>query len=199
MPARGHYDRETVYGVFDEALICHVAFVAREQPFAVPTIHARIDDDLYLHGAPASRMLKTLAEAVPVCITATLVDGLVLARSAFHHSMNYRSALAFGRAVAVADRDEKLRAFEAMTDRLSPGRWHDTRRPTLKELDSTSVLKLSIEEASAKIRVGPPIDDAADCDLSHWAGVVPLRLERGRPEPAPDLRPGIELPGYLRP
>jgi len=197
LPARGTYERAAVHGVFDEALICHVAFAARQQPFAVPTIHARLGDDLYLHGAPASRMLKTLAGGVPVCVTATLVDGLVLARSAFHHSMNYRSAMAFGRAVAVADRKEKLRAFAAMTDRVSPGRWNDTRRPTDKELDSTSVLRLAIEEASAKVRSGPPIDDAADCDLAHWAGVVPVRLERGSPEPAPDLRPGIDVPDYL--
>ncbi len=195
---RGRYDRATVYSILDEGLICHVAFQVNDQPFAIPTIHVRIDDSLYLHGSTANRMLEALSEGAPACVTVTLIDGLVLARSAFHHSMNYRSVTVFGRASAVEDSSEKLRAFEALVERLMPGRWSDTRQPTPEEMQATTVIHLPIDEASAKVRTGDPVDDEADHALPHWAGVVPLSLRSACPVPAADLREEIEIPAYLR-
>jgi nitroimidazol reductase NimA-like FMN-containing flavoprotein (pyridoxamine 5'-phosphate oxidase superfamily) len=192
LPARGRFDRETVYSILDEALICHVGFVADGQPFVIPTIHARVEDKLYVHGSAASRMLRTLEKAVPVCLTATLLDGLVLARSAFHHSMNYRSAVVLGEAQAVTDPKEKWDALEAIVEHVAPGRWAEAREPNAKEMAGTLVLRLPIEEASAKVRTGPPIDDEEDYALEVWAGVLPLRLVPGTPlaDPrVPDGRP----------
>jgi nitroimidazol reductase NimA-like FMN-containing flavoprotein (pyridoxamine 5'-phosphate oxidase superfamily) len=192
LPARGRFDRATVYSILDEALICHVGFVADGQPFVIPTIHARVEDKLYVHGSAASRMLRTLEKAVPVCLTATLLDGLVLARSAFHHSMNYRSAVVLGEAQAVTDPKEKWDALEAIVEHVAPGRWAEAREPNAKEMAGTLVLRLPIEEASAKVRTGPPIDDEEDYALEVWAGVLPLRLVPGTPlaDPrVPDGRP----------
>lgn len=198
LPARGVYDRETVYAILDEGLVCHVGFVFDGQPFVIPTGYCRIGDVLYIHGSAASRMLKTLSGGVPVCVTITLLDGLVLARSAFHHSMNYRSAVVLGTARLVSEADEKSRALAAIVEHIVPGRGADARGPNASELAATSVLALPIEEASAKVRTGPPLDDAEDIALPVWAGVLPLRMV---PQPVvddPTLRAGIEAPGYAR-
>lgn len=196
-PDRGRYDREFVHQVLDEALICHVGFALDGQPFVIPTIHARVDETLYLHGSVGSRMMKTAASGAPICVTVTIVDGLVLARSAFHHSMNYRSALVIGTARAITDRSEKLIASEAISEHIWRGRWDDTRHPNELELRKTSFVALDLKEASAKTRSGPPGDDEADYGLSHWAGVVPVVTEMLRPEDDPLLGDGIPLPPYL--
>jgi uncharacterized protein len=192
---RGLYDRATVADILDEALICHVGFAVDGRPWVFPTVHARIDDRLYLHGATANFGLQTLASGVEACVTATLVDGLVLARSAFHHSVNYRSVMVFGRAEAVRDEEEKRLAVTAIVEHAVPGRSADSRPPTTSELRSTVVVSLPIEEASAKIREGGPVDDPTDLDLPHWAGVLPLHLVPG--PPAPDVS-GQRVPAYLR-
>ncbi len=181
LPARGAYDRETIYAILDEAFICHVGFVSDGQPYVIPTGFARVGDDLYIHGSSASRMLRDLSQGIEVCVTVTLVDGLVLARSAFHHSINYRSVVVLGRAELVEDSDEKNRALEAFTEHVIPGRWPEIRWPSELELKATSVLKLPIEEASAKIRTGGPKDDLEDYAMDIWAGVLPLRLEKSDP------------------
>jgi uncharacterized protein len=190
LPARGRFDRETVNAVLDEALVCHVGFVSEGQPFVIPTIHARVGERVYVHGSAASRMLKTLEGGLPVCLTATLVDGLVLARSAFHHSMNYRSVVVLGDAQAVRDAAEKWDALHAIVEHVAPGRWSEVREPSEKELAATLVLRLPIEEASAKVRTGPPLDDDEDYTLDVWAGVLPLRLLAGAPEADPRLPAG---------
>jgi len=203
LPARGHFDRATVNAILDEALVCHVGFVSEGQPFVIPTIHARVGDQVFVHGSAASRMLKTLQGGVPVCLTATLVDGLVLARSAFHHSMNYRSVVVLGDAEAVTDDGEKWDALHAIVEHVAPGRWGEVREPNAKELAGTLVLRLPIEEASAKVRTGPPLDDEEDYALECWAGVLPLRLTPGTPVPDPRMPEGRALPpsvvGYARP
>lgn len=191
VPKRGRYDRETIDAILDEALFCHVGFVVDDRPYVIPTIHARVGDVLYVHGAVASRMLKTLAEGVPVCVTVTLLDGLVLARSAFHHSMNYRSAVVLGTARRVTDRDEALRALRALVEHVVPGRSDEVRGPDQKELDATAVLAIAIDEASAKVRAGGPVDDPEDMALGCWAGVLPLALHVGAPVPDVALAPGI--------
>jgi len=192
-PERGVYEREAIAAILDEALICHVGFVVDAQPFVIPTIHARAGDVLYLHGSPASRMLRTLSEGVDVCVTATLLDGLVLARSVYNHSMNYRSAVVLGRARVLDDAVEKLVALEAIVEHVVPGRWEDARQPNKKELAATNVLALGLDEASAKIRTGPPKDFDDDVELPIWAGVIPLRLVAGTAEAASD---GLPLPKY---
>ena len=184
---RASYDRSVVNGVLDESLICHVGFAVDGRPFVIPTIHARVDDQLYLHGAPANHMLNSLRGGIEACVTATLVDGLVLARSAFHHSLNYRSVCVFGWANAVTDRAEKVAALDALVEHVVPGRSAGVRSPSEKELSGTLVLRLPIDEASAKVRTGPPIDDQEDIGLDVWAGVVPLRIITDTPIPAPDL------------
>lgn len=194
---RGQYNKETIYAIVDEAKICHVGFTADEQPYVIPTIHARHENMLYLHGAKASRMLKHIAAGNPVCIAVTLLDGLVLARSVFHHSMNYRSVVLFGTGTLVADDAEKLHALEILTNKLVAGRWDDARQPTLKEMNATSVVALSLESASAKIRVGAPSDDEEDYALPIWAGVLPLRQQALALEPDPKLNAGIPVPDYL--
>ena len=198
LPKRGVYDRETVYAILDEGLVCHVGFSVDGQPYVIPTAYCRIGDVLYVHGSAASRMLKALAGGVPACVTVTLLDGLVLARSAFHHSMNYRSAVVLGTARLVTAADEKSRALEAIVEHIVPGRGADARPPSANELLATSVLALPIEEGSAKVRTGPPLDDPEDMGLDVWAGVVPLRLS---PQPLvsdPTLREGIAAPAYAR-
>jgi nitroimidazol reductase NimA-like FMN-containing flavoprotein (pyridoxamine 5'-phosphate oxidase superfamily) len=182
-PERGEYDRATIDAILDEALICHVGFVVDGQPFVIPTTHARDGDVLYLHGSPASRMLRTLKEGVDVCVTATLLDGLVLARSVYNHSMNYRSAVVLGRAHEVAETTAKLHAMECVVEHLVPGRWAEARRPNDGEIKGTTILSVALDEASAKIRTGPPKDFDEDMSLPVWAGVIPLDLRRGRPYP----------------
>jgi len=198
LPKRGHFDRESVYGILDEGFICHVGFAPQGQPFVIPTGYARADDTLYIHGSQASRMLRTLADGVDACVTVTIIDGLVLARSAFHHSMNYRSVVIFGRATLVEDREEKNAALLALSEQIIRGRWADVREPTELELKATTVLRLPLIEASAKIRTGPPIDDEEDYAMNVWAGVVPLKLVAGEPINDPRLPDGIEVPEYAR-
>lgn len=195
LPKRGHYDRETIHAILDEALICHVGFVVDGSPVVIPTIHWREDDTLYVHGSSASRMLRSLKEGIDACVTVTLLDGLVLARSAFHHSMNYRSVVVFGKAREV-DGDEKLRALDSLVEHVMRGRSRDVRPPNEIEMRATTVLALPLDEASAKIRTGPPVDDDEDYALPVWAGVVPMKLTRG--EPIADDRVTVELPDYLR-
>lgn len=198
LPKRGVYDRELVYPILDEAFVCHVGFAVAGQPFVIPTGYARVDDRLYIHGSQISRMLRTLAGGIDVCVTVTLLDGLVLARSAFHHSMNYRSVAIFGRASMVDDRAAKLAALRAFSEHVIPGRWDEARQPTDQELKATAVLTLPLEEASAKVRTGPPIDDEEDYALPVWAGVLPLRLVAGAPVPDPRLPEEIEVSQSVR-
>jgi hypothetical protein len=186
VPKRAAYDLETIRAVLDDGLVCHVAFVDDGQPYAIPTAYARLGDHLYVHGATASRMLRVAAGAA-VCVTVTLVDGLVLARSAFHHSMNYRSVVVLGTAVEVTDEAERLAAMRGLLDRIAPGRWDEIRPPSRQELRATAVLRLPIDQASAKVRTGPPIDDEPDYALPCWAGVIPLALTAGAP--IPDVTP----------
>ncbi len=181
LPKRGAYDRPTVYSILDEGFICHAAFVADGSPVVIPTGYGRDGDQLYLHGSAASRMLKTMAAGVDVCVAVTLVDGLVLARSAFHHSMNYRSVVVFGKAQLISEPEHKNRALRVIAEHITPGRWDEVRPPTLQELKATLVLALPLEEASAKVRTGPPIDDEEDYALPIWAGVLPLGLKAGAP------------------
>ncbi len=195
-PHRGVYDRETVNRILDEGLICHVGFVVDGQPYVIPTIYGRDGDVLYLHGSVASRMLRNLQQGIAVCITVTLVDGLVMARSVFNHSMNYQSVVILGTATLVADAAEKLAALRAVSEHVVPQRWDDARQPNEKELKVTSVLRIPIEEFSAKIRVGPPIDDEADYSIPTWAGVIPLETKTGAA--IADERCERELPAYLK-
>ncbi len=197
LPKRGSFERETVYAILDEGFVCHVGFVVEGQPFVIPTAYGRRGDVLYLHGARASRMQKALAAGADVCVTVTLVDGLVLARSAFHHSINYRSVVVFGRARVVESEEEKNAALEAFTEHVMPGRWADVRWPTAQELAATTVLALPLEEASAKVRTGPPVDDEEDYELSVWAGVLPLSVEPGAPVADPRLRDATPAPAYV--
>jgi nitroimidazol reductase NimA-like FMN-containing flavoprotein (pyridoxamine 5'-phosphate oxidase superfamily) len=195
-PQRAVYDRDAVNHILDEALLCHVGFVADGQPFVIPMSYGRDGDALYIHGSVASRMLRNLDQGVPVCITVTLVDGLVLARSVFNHSMNYRSVVILGTATLVDDPAEKLAALRAISEHILPNRWGDSRQPNEKELKVTSVLRLPINEFSAKVRVGPPVDDAGDYAFPTWAGVIPLEMNSGTP--IPDERCDRELPPYLQ-
>jgi nitroimidazol reductase NimA-like FMN-containing flavoprotein (pyridoxamine 5'-phosphate oxidase superfamily) len=197
-PGRGNYDREMVDGILDEALICHLGFVESEQPFVIPTIHARVGTKLYLHGSKASRTLRALEDGIDCCVTVTLIDGLVLARSALHHSLNYRSAMIFGVARRVEDSEEKALALEAVVEHIAPGRADDARAPSGDELDATEVVALELEEASAKVREGGPIDADDDMDLPVWAGQLPLSIAPLQPVAEPDLSPDVELPAYLR-
>ena len=196
LPKRGVYDREIVYGILDEGFVCHVGFAVDGQPFVIPTGYARVEDQLYIHGSQVSRMLRTLAGGIDVCVTVTLVDGLVLARSAFHHSINYRSVVIFGNATLVEDRAAKLAALFAFSEHVIRGRWDDVREPTEQELKATTVLSLSLAEASAKVRSGPPVDDEEDYALDVWAGVLPLKTFAGAPINDPRLREDIEPPAY---
>jgi hypothetical protein len=198
LPSRGHYESELVYQILDEGLVCHVGFAVDGQPFVIPTAYGRVGDRLYIHGSPASRMLRSLQSGIEVCVTVTLLDGLVLARSAFHHSMNYRSVVLFGKAIAVQDYDEKLEALRAFTEHIVPGRWAEVRQPNRQETQGTLVLSLPLTEASAKVRTGPPSDDDADYSLSVWAGVLPLQLKTGEPVSDPRLQQGIILPAYVQ-
>lgn len=198
MPKRGDYSQATIFSILDAGFLCHVGFVVDGQPFVIPTSYGRMDSTLYLHGSAASRMLRTLAKGVEICVTVTTLDGLVLARSAFHHSMNYRSVVILGTAHAVESMEEKTAALRVISEQIVRGRWNDVRHPTEQELKATSVLSLPITEASAKIRTGPPIDDDEDYALDVWAGVLPLHLEAGEPVADPRLTAGIQgPPAYL--
>jgi uncharacterized protein len=203
LPTRGVFDRAAVQAILDEGLVCHVGFVAAGQPFVIPTTYARVGDRLYLHGSAASRMLRELSGGIPVAVTVTLLDGLVLARSTFHHSMNYRSVVVLGRATLVGDPAEKSAALEAIVEHVVPGRSRLVRGPNENELRATSVLRLDLVEVSAKVRTGPPIDDEEDLGLDCWAGVLPLRLVPGEPVADPQLPPGrapsADVTGYRRP
>ena len=197
LPKRGRYDRDTVYGILDAGFICHVGYSVDGHPYVTPTAYWREGDAVYWHGSSASRMLRTLAKGVDCCLTVTHIDGLVLARSAFHHSLNYRSVMMFGKAYKVEDPGEKLARLEAFVERMYPGRWPELRPVTAPELKSTSVLGMHLTEASAKLRSGPPVDDEQDYALPVWAGVVPVRSVAGAPMEDPRLVPGIALPGML--
>jgi len=198
LPKRGSYDKEVVYSILDEALVCTVAFNLKGQPFQIPTGFCRIENTLYIHGSVGSFYMRELAEGeLPVSIGVTHLDGLVLARSAFHHSVNYRSVVIFGNAKKVEDQKELYNILEIFTNKMQPGRWDDVRKPNDKEWKATMVLAIEIEEASAKVRTGEPKDDEEDYDLDIWAGVVPLKLERKTPVADPVLKKGIDLPDYL--
>ena len=191
LPKRGIYDKEQVHAILDEGFLCHVGFAVDGQPYVIPTGYARVGEQIYIHGSAASRMLRTLDQGIDVCLTVTLLDGFVLARSAFHHSMNYRSVVVLGRARLVTDPEEKLMALASFTNHILPGRWDEVRQPTEQELKSTSVLALPLNEVSAKVRSGGPIDDEEDYALPIWAGVVPVRTTVGHPVPDGRLLPGI--------
>jgi nitroimidazol reductase NimA-like FMN-containing flavoprotein (pyridoxamine 5'-phosphate oxidase superfamily) len=191
LPKRGVYSREEIYAILDEGFVCHVGFVANAQPYVIPTNYARRGDELLIHGSSASRMLRTLEGGVDVCVTVTLVDGMVLARSAFHHSVNYRSVVALGKAQPILDPAEKMDALWHLTDAIVPGRWAEVRPPTEQELKGTAVLRLPLTEVSGKIRRGGPVDDEEDLALPVWAGVVPLKTVPGTPVASEDLAAGV--------
>jgi uncharacterized protein len=195
---RGNYDRPVIHQILDEGLICHVGFVVEGQPFVIPTAYGRMDDQIYIHGSPMSRMLRSLQQGIEVCITVTLLDGLVLARSAFHHSMNYRSVVIFGTARLVETSAEKMAGLKAFTEHIIRDRWSEVRPPTAAELAGTLVLALSLQEASAKVRTGPPVDDEADYALPVWAGELPLRLVADAPMGDPRMSPGMEIPDSVQ-
>jgi nitroimidazol reductase NimA-like FMN-containing flavoprotein (pyridoxamine 5'-phosphate oxidase superfamily) len=193
-PRRGSFDRETIYRILDEAFVCHVGFTIDRRPVVIPTAYARVGDDLLIHGSTVSRMLITLAMEVDVCVTVTLIDGLVLARSAFDHSLNYRSVMIFGKAKVLIDRQEKVAALRAFTEQIIPRRWDEVRPPNVQELKATTVLVLPLQEVSAKIRTGAPIDNEQDYELDIWAGVIPLKLSVGEPIADERLKEGISIP-----
>ncbi len=198
LPERGHYDRATVYRILDAGLIAHVGYVIDGQPFVTPTAYWRHGDRVYWHGSAASRMLRTIAAGVKACLTVTHFDGLVLARSGFNHSINYRSVMAFGTAEPVAEESAKLRALEDFLERVYPGRWRELRAPTRQEIKATSVFAMALDEVSAKVRVGPPHDDEEDYAVPCWAGELPMSLVPGAPVPDSRLLAGMPLPDYLR-
>ena len=197
LPRRGQYDRETIYQILDEALICHVGFVDKQQPYVIPINFARVGDRIVMHGAKASRLLKHIQAGHPVCVEATIVDGLVLARSVFHHSVNYRSVVVFGKGSLIEDEQEKLAALRAVTEHLIPGRWQEARLPNRKELNATSVVSIKIDEASAKVRLGPPVDEQEDYALPVWAGILPLKELPLAPVQDELQSQDILLPGYV--
>lgn len=200
-PQRASYDRELVHSLLDQACVCHLGFVRDGAPVVLPTLYARVGETLYLHGSTGSRPLRMAGEAdpgLPVCLTVTHVDGLVLARSAFHHSINYRSVVVHGVAHRVTDAGERSKALDALVDQAVPGRSADSRPANAKELAATAVLRLDLEEVSAKVREGGPSDDPEDLSLPHWSGVVPVSVRRGAPVPSEDLDPSVPLPDYLR-
>jgi uncharacterized protein len=198
LPKRGDYSQKTIYGILDAAFLCHVGFVVEGQPYVIPTGYGRSGNTLYLHGSAASRMLRTLADGVDVCVTVTVLDGIVLARSAFHHSMNYRSVVILGKASPIESDEEKTAALHAISENIMRGRWDDVRKPTSQELKATAVLTLPIDEASAKIRTGPPLDDEEDYAMPVWAGVLPMAMKAGEPMADSRIVPGVKVPEYLK-
>ena len=197
LPTRGSHEAATIYAILDAAFLAHVGFQTNGQPFVIPTLYGREDGKLYLHGSAASRMLGELGTGAPACVTVTLVDGLVLARSAFHHSMNYRSVIAFGTARKIDEPAQKMHALRMISEHLIAGRWNDVRGPSEKELKATSLLEFFMEEASAKVRQGPPVDDEDDYGFPVWAGVLPVVAEMKAPIPDSRLQPGVPVPNYL--
>jgi nitroimidazol reductase NimA-like FMN-containing flavoprotein (pyridoxamine 5'-phosphate oxidase superfamily) len=197
-PDRAVYNREDIYRILDEGFLCHVGFAVDAQPFVIPTSYGRKDANLYIHGSAASRMLRQMKDGVPVCVTVMLLDGLVLARSIFNHSMNYRSVVVLGKAVLVDDPEEKLEALRILSEHIIPGRWDDVRQPNDRELKATSVLRLPIEEFSAKVRQGPVIDDEEDYSFPTWSGVVPIEMTVGEPIPDSRLVPPRDVPSYVK-
>lgn len=197
IPKRGSQERELIYSILDEALVAHVGFISNNQPFVIPMAYGREGDRLYLHGSPVSRLLKTLERGVDVCFTVTILDALVVARSLFHHSMNYRSVVLFGKATLLNSEGEKMKALRAFTEHMIPGRWQDARIPSDRKLKGTTVLSMPIDEGSAKVRTGQPQDDPQDYSLPIWAGELPLKLTAGVAIPDPQLRSGIEIPQNL--
>ncbi len=195
---RAVYDREAAYRILDEGFLCHVGFTVDGQPFVIPTSYGRKDASLYIHGSAASRMLRQMKEGLPVCITVTLLDGLVVARSLFNHSMNYRSVVVLGKATLVDNPEEKLAALRILSEHILPGRWEDSRQPNERELKATSVLRVPIEEFSAKVRIGPPIDDEEDYQFPTWAGVLPLQMTAGTPINDARLDPRRDVPEYVK-
>jgi nitroimidazol reductase NimA-like FMN-containing flavoprotein (pyridoxamine 5'-phosphate oxidase superfamily) len=198
IPDRGSHDWETIHRILDAGFLAHVGFCVDSQPFVVPTLYGRDGERLYLHGSAASRMLRELETGILACVTVTLVDGLVLSRSAFDHSMNYRSVVAFGTAQKVLDPQQKIKSLRVISEHLIAGRWAEVRGPSDKELKATTVLEFSLEEASSKVRSGPPLDDESDYGLAVWAGVLPLEMKSGRPIPDDKLIKGVTLPDYVR-
>jgi uncharacterized protein len=194
---RAVYDRDVIYKILDEGFVCHVGFVSEGQTFVIPTMFARVGEHIYFHGSSASRMVRVCGRGLPVCVTVTLLDGLVLARSVFNHSMNYRSVAVLGQAILIDHPVEKLRALEAFTEKLIPGRWKEARQPNEKELKATSILKLPLREVSAKVRVGGVEDDTEDYSFPVWAGIIPLRLVADAPERDERCDPAIPTPGYV--
>lgn len=197
LPKRGSRERELICSILDEALVAHVGFVSYEQPFVIPMAYGRSGDLLYLHGSSVSRLMKNLEQGIDVCLTVTLLDGLVIARSLFHHSMNYRSVVLFGKAKLISSEEEKMAALQAITEQMIPGRWSQARIPNAKELKATTVLAFPIEEGSAKVRTGQPLDDTVDYKLPIWAGELPLKVTAGIPVADPKLNPEIVLPENL--
>lgn len=197
-PKRGSYNRETIYQILDEGFVCHIGFTVDDQPYVIPTGYARDGDDLLIHGSSASRMMRALAWEIDVCVTVTLIDGIVLARSAFHHSMNYRSVVIFGKAQLVKTDEEKFKALRLFTEHIVPGRWQEVRPPNANELKATTVLRLPITEASAKIRTGDPVDDEDDYNLEVWAGVLPLQITWGTPLDDERLENCMQVPNYVK-
>lgn len=197
-PERGHHEFETIAAILDAGIVCHVGVVSNDRPVVIPTIYGRVERNLYLHGSAVARWMNTAAQAVPICVTVTIVDGIVLARSAYNHSMNYRSAVLFGETARVDETQEKLRALEAIMEHICPGRWKDARKPTDTELRTTLVLRMPIGQASAKIRTGPPIDFDFDLASGIWAGVIPVKSVRQEAIPDPGLDPDIAMPPYAR-
>jgi nitroimidazol reductase NimA-like FMN-containing flavoprotein (pyridoxamine 5'-phosphate oxidase superfamily) len=196
-PSRGSYDRDLIHAILDEAMICHLGFAVEGQPYVIPTIHARVDEQLYLHGSTRNRMFNELAEGTPCCVTASLVDGVVLARSATQHSLNYRSAMILGTGRRVTEPGEKTAALRAVVEHIVPGRWDEVREPSPDELDGTQVVAVEIAEASAKVRSGPPIDKREDVDQRKWAGVLPLETSPLAPIPGSDVARDVPLPAHL--
>jgi uncharacterized protein len=197
LPKRADYDRDTINAILDEGFVCHVGFVVEGQPFVIPTGYARVDNRIYIHGSAASRMLRSLSTGIDVCLTVTIVDGIVLARSAFHHSMNYRSVVVFGKAIPVEEAAEKMEALNALSEHIIPGRWKDVREPNEQEMKATLVLKLPLEEASAKIRTGPPLDDEEDYQIPVWSGVLPLKLNPSSPVADDHTSSDKAIPDYV--
>ena len=197
LPKRGSFNREVVNAILDEGFVCHVGFVAEGKPVVIPTGYARVAESVIIHGSQASRMLRTLGQGIDVCVTVTLIDGLVLARSAFHHSMNYRSVVIFGRALVIEERADKIAALRALSEHMIAGRWDEVRGPSERELQQTTVLSVPLNEASAKIRTGQPVDDDEDYGLPIWAGVIPLRVAADPPVPDPRLASALKIPQHV--
>ena len=198
LPKRGFYDKETIYKILDEGIVCHISFILDNQPFIIPTSYARVDDAIYIHGAKTSRLLNIMDGRNKLCVSVTLLDSYVMARSAFHHSMNYHSAILFGTGEIIHSDDEKLIALKVFSDHLVPGRWEDARQPSEKELHATHVVKIIIDEASAKIRTGPPSDDEEDYGLDVWAGLLQFKTVLLDPVDDPRLKDGVNVPEYIQ-